>query len=94
MDAVDIKARALSQLGATEFQVKADLSVVYFDGNATEPTESDINDKIALINVQEARKASYLPLEEQFDLQYKDLLDNGTRWQDHIAKVKADNPKP
>ena len=94
MDAVDIKAKALSQLGATEFQVKPDLSVVYFDGNATEPTESDINDKIALINVQEARKASYLPLEEQFDLQYKDLLDNGTRWQDHIAKVKADNPKP
>ena len=94
MDAVDIKARALSQLGATEFQVKPDLSVVYFDGNATEPTESDINDKIALINVQEARKASYLPLEEQFDLQYKDLLDNGTRWKDHIAQVKADNPKP
>ena len=94
MEAVDIKAKALSQLGATEFQVKPDQSVVYFDGNATEPTESDINDKIALINVQEARKASYLPLEEQFDLQYKDLLDNGTRWQDHIAKVKADNPKP
>ena len=65
MDAVDIKARALSQLGATEFQVKPDLSVVYFDGNATEPTESDINDKIALINVQEARKASYLPLEDR-----------------------------
>ena len=94
MDAVDIKAKALSQLGATEFQVKPDLSVIYFDGNATEPTEADINDKIALINVQEARKASYLPLEEQFDLQYKDLLDNGTRWKDHIAQVKADNPKP
>ena len=94
MDSVDIKAKALSQLGATEFQVKPDLSVVYFDGNETEPTESDINDKIALINVQEARKASYFPLEEQFDLQYKDLLDNGTRWKDHIAQVKADNPKP
>ncbi len=94
MDAVSIKSSAISQLGGTEFQVKPDLSVVYFDGNATEPTESDINDKIALINVQEARKASYLPLEEQFDLQYKDLLDNGTRWKDHIAKVKADNPKP
>jgi hypothetical protein len=94
MDAVDIKARALSQLGATQFKVNSDLSVVYLDGNATEPSESDINDKIALINVQEARKASYLPLEEQLDLQYKDLLDNGTRWKDHIAQVKADNPKP
>ena len=94
MDAVDIKAKALSQLGATEFQVKPDLSVVYFDGNATEPTESDINDKIALINVQEARKASYLPLEEQLDMQYKDSINNTTTWADHIAKVKADNPKP
>lgn len=94
MDAVDIKAKALSQLGATEFQVKPDLSVVYFDGNATEPTESDINDKIALINVQEARKASYLPLEEQLDMQYKDSINNTTTWKDHIAKVKADNPKP
>ena len=94
MDAVDIKARALSQLGETEFQVKPDLSVVYFDGNATEPTESDINDKIALINVQEARKASYLPLEEQLDMQYKDSINNTTTWADHIAKVKADNPKP
>lgn len=94
MDAVDIKAKALSQLGATEFQVKPDLSVVYFDGNATEPTESDINDKIALINVQEARKVSYLPLEEQLDMQYKDSINNTTTWADHIAKVKADNPKP
>ena len=46
MDAVSIKSSALSELGGTEFQVKPDLSVVYFDGNATEPTESDINDKL------------------------------------------------
>ena len=94
MDAVDIKAKAISQLGGTQFQVKPDLSVVYFDGNATEPTETDINNKIALINVQQTRKAAYLPLEEQLDMQYKDSINNTTTWKDHIAKVKADNPKP
>ena len=94
MDAVSIKATALSELGATEFQVKPDLSVIYFDGNATEPTETDINNKIALINVQQTRKAAYLPLEEQLDMQYKDSINNTTTWKDHIAKVKADNPKP
>jgi len=94
MDAVSIKATALSELGATEFQVKPDLSVIYFDGNATEPTETDINNKIALINVQQTRKAAYLPLEEQLDMQYKDSINNTTTWEDHIAKVKADNPKP
>ena len=94
MDAVSIKATALSELGATEFQVKPDLSVIYFDGNATEPTETDINNKIALINVQKTRKAAYLPVEEQFDMQYKDLINNTTTWKDHIDKVKSDNPKP
>ena len=94
MDSVDIKAKALSELGATNFQVKPDLSVVYFDGNATEPTESEINSKIALINVQLDRKAAYLPIEEQLDMQYKDEINGTTTWKDHIAQVKSDNPKP
>jgi len=94
MDSVDIKAKALSELGATNFQVKPDLSVIYFDGNATEPTESEINSKIALINVQLDRKAAYLPIEEQLDMQYKDAINGTTTWKDHIAQIKADNPKP
>jgi len=27
-------------------------------------------------------------------MQYKDLLNDTTTWKDHIAQVKADNPKP
>tara|TARA_R100001460_G_scaffold22589_1_gene45929 strand:- start:1090 stop:1392 length:303 start_codon:yes stop_codon:yes gene_type:complete len=42
----------------------------------------------------EARQMAYGSIGDQLDMQYKDLLDNGTRWKDHIAKVKSDNPKP
>ena len=94
MDAVDIKAKAISQLGGTQFQVKSDLSVVYFDGNATEPSDSDITSKIAEIEVQEARKNSYKSIQDQLDMQYWDNVNSTTTWKDHIAKVKSDNPKP
>ena len=59
MEQIDIKTLAISQLGGTEFQVKPDLTVVYFDGNATEPSDSDITSKMAEIEVQVARKKSY-----------------------------------
>ena len=94
MDAVGKKAFAISQLGATEFQVKPDLSVVYFDGNETEPTESSITNKIAEIEVLEARKNAYASIQDQLDMQYWDSVNGTTTWNEHIAKVKADNPKP
>ena len=94
MDSVDIKSRALSQLGATEYTVKPDLTVVYGDNNAIAPSTSDITDKIALITVQEARKKAYADWRDQLDMQYKDSLNGTTTWNDHISKVKSDNPKP
>jgi hypothetical protein len=42
----------------------------------------------------DARQIAYGSIGDQLDMQYKDLLDDGTRWKDHIAQVKADNPKP
>lgn len=40
------------------------------------------------------RKVAYGDIGEQLDLMYKDTLDGGTRWRDHIAAVKRDNPRP
>ena len=94
MDAIDIKSSAISQLGGTQFQVKPDLSVVYFEGNETEPSDSDITNKIAEIEVQEARKTSYASIQDQLDMQYWDEVNGTTTWKDHIAQVKSDNPKP
>ena len=91
MDSVDIKARAISQLGATQFQVKPDLSVVYFDGNATAPRDSDIADRIALIEVQENRRKEYPSTADQLD----DLYHNGIEgWKATIKATKDKYPKP
>ena len=91
MDSVDIKARAIGQLGATQFQVKPDLSVVYFDGNATEPSDSDIADRIALIEVQENRRKEYPSTADQLD----DLYHNGIEgWKATIKATKDKYPKP
>ncbi len=41
-----------------------------------------------------ARESAYAPILEQLDMQYWDLVNGTTTWRDHVAKVKADYPKP
>lgn len=41
-----------------------------------------------------ARKVAYGDVGAQLDMMYKDMLDGGSRWKDHIAAVKASIPKP
>ena len=41
-----------------------------------------------------SRQEAYLPIAEQLDMQYWDGVNETTNWVDHIAQVKADNPKP
>lgn len=40
------------------------------------------------------RMLSYGDVGEQLDMQYKDALDGGTRWKDHVTSVKASTQKP
>ena len=40
------------------------------------------------------RIAAYPSWQDQLDMQYHDLVDGTTTWEDAIAKVKEDNPKP
>ena len=91
MDSVDIKARAMSQLGATQFGVKPDLTVTYYEGNATEPSDSDIADRIALIEVQENRRKEYPSTADQLDDLYHNGLDG---WKATIKATKDKYPKP
>ena len=42
----------------------------------------------------QARQVAYGDLGSQLDMIYWDKVNDTTTWQDHIAKVKADNPKP
>lgn len=43
---------------------------------------------------KEDRKKAYASIEEQLDMMYWDKVNGTTTWKDHIAEVKADNPKP
>ena len=47
----------------------------------------------AATQYQRDRKEAYFHL-NQFELQYDDSLDGGTRWDDALKKIKADIPKP
>tara|TARA_B110000003_G_C16145477_1_gene337455 strand:+ start:24 stop:278 length:255 start_codon:yes stop_codon:yes gene_type:complete len=40
------------------------------------------------------RQSAYPSWQDQLDMQYHDLVDGTTTWEDAIAKVKEDNPKP
>ena len=62
----------------------ADLSAVDSDADAIE----------ALAAVQSTRRAAYGSVGDQLDMQYHDNVDGTTTWEDHVAKVKSDNPKP
>lgn len=47
-----------------------------------------------LYDYKQARTEQYGSIGDQLDMQYKDLVNGTTTWKDHIAQVKADNPKP
>ena len=63
-------------------------------------SKSDIETKIAQLKTaydnleyQRKRAAEYPSIQDQLDMQYWDNVNNTTKWEDAIAKVKADNPK-
>ena len=43
---------------------------------------------------QRDRATSYPTIQEQLDMQYWDKVNGTTNWENAIAKVKADIPKP
>ena len=42
----------------------------------------------------ELRASAYPPIQEQLDMQYWDGVNGTTTWQDAIATIKTENPKP
>jgi len=42
----------------------------------------------------QARQEAYGSVQDQLDMQYWDGVNGTTLWADHIAQVKANNPKP
>jgi hypothetical protein len=42
----------------------------------------------------QARQDAYGSIADQLDMQYWDKVNGTNTWQEHIAQVKSDNPKP
>ena len=49
---------------------------------------------VPVLTYEEARRAQYGHIGDQLDMQYWDLVNGTSIWQDHIAAVKAAHPKP
>ena len=66
-----------------------------------QPTEEQIQAKLAELQAdydskqyQRDRAPQYPSIQEQLDMQYWDAVNGTNKWQETVAKVKADNPKP
>tara|TARA_R110001606_G_scaffold224834_1_gene372979 strand:- start:9 stop:305 length:297 start_codon:yes stop_codon:yes gene_type:complete len=74
-----------------------DLETINWTNGTTPIAKADIIAKATEIETRDAhikpRHNAYPSIEEQLDMQYKDIINSTTTWKDAIAKVKSDNPK-
>jgi len=55
--------------------------------------EKAFADTLPLRKVRETRQVEYFSIPEQLDMQYWDAVNGTTKWQEHIAEIKAKHPK-
>jgi len=73
-------------------------SIQWLNGTTPIPV-ADIEAKLTELQAeydanQYQRDRVYPTIQEQLDMQYWDKVNGTTNWEDAIAKVKADTPKP
>jgi len=73
--------------------------VNYIDGQ-TPPSDAEIDTEVKRLQAEydaqeyaRNRASAFPSIGDQMDMQYHDLLNSTTTWQDAVAKVKSDNPK-
>ena len=67
---------------------------VTLDAVKVAAARTELDKAAAAIKYQSDRAAAYASIGDQLDMQYWDLVNGTTTWKDHVAKVKADHPKP
>ena len=73
-------------------EVPDDTTFEHYMVNGTVIHHNDVEDPKE--DAQVTRELAYGAIGDQLDMQYKDSLDGGTRWKDHIANVKATTTAP
>jgi len=75
------------------------INTITWENGTTPISKADIEAKMVEVQAeydanQYQRDRIYPSIQEQLDMQYWDKVNGTTNWQDAIAKVKADTPKP
>ena len=94
---IPTEAQAIRSLDPnSEFSIKGGVTTWI----TTPIAEAEIATELAKLQAEydsleysRTRSNEYLPIGDQLDMQYKDLINGTTTWKDHVAKVKSDNPK-
>ena len=78
-----------------------DYKTLQWNDNSTKPTLKELETKRDQLQAeydakqyQSDRSTSYPSIQEQLDMQYWDAVNGTKKWQEAVAKVKTDNPKP
>ena len=76
-----------------------DINQITWENGTTPIPKADIEAKMVEVQAeydakQYQRDRVYPSIQEQLDMQYWDSVNGTTNWEDAIAKVKLDNPKP
>ena len=67
---------------------------VTLDAVKVAAARTELDKAAAAVKYKSDRAAAYASIGDQLDMQYWDAVNGTTTWKDHVAKVKADNPKP
>jgi len=78
-----------------------DINTIVWENGTTPISKADIEAKMVEVQAdydakqyQRDRATAYPSIQEQLDMQYWDKVNGTTNWEDAIAKVKSDTPKP
>ena len=92
--------KAIIQINSDAKFVVRDEVIEWLDGTTPIP-KADIEAKMVDVQAeydanqyQRDRAIAYPSIQEQLDMQYWDKVNGTTNWEDAIAKVKSDTPKP
>ena len=81
-----------------KFTMVGDEITSWESDDITQPTEEEVNAKIAELNILDTRKIAYGNITDQLDKLWHDIndgkLDKTGSWYLAIKQVKDDNPKP
>ena len=105
---IDISTTILAIKSDAQVTVNAEdiNQITWIDGNPTNITNQQITDKQAELQVEydakqyqrdrtvQPERGGYPSIGDQMDMQYHDLVNGTTTWQDAVQAVKDAHPKP